>query len=85
MICIPQHVASKYRFITLAAQRCTQLMRGAKPRLETRSHKPTTIAQEEVLAGLVDERGPEEVEILAPVPEEAVFMEGEPASPLPAE
>lgn len=54
MIHIPQNIDSKYRFITLAAQRCNQLMRGAKPRVETRSRKPTTIAQEEVLAGLVE-------------------------------
>ena len=85
MICIPQHVASKYRFITLAALRCDQLMRGARPRLDTRAHRPTTIALEEILAGLVEERGPEEVAIPAPESEEAVFMDGEPASPLPAE
>ncbi len=53
MIVIPQNIDSKYQFITLAAQRCNQLMRGARPRLETSAHKPTTIAQEEVLAGLV--------------------------------
>ena len=72
MVHIPQYIDSKYRFITLAAQRCNQLMRGAKPRVETRSHKPTTIAQEEVLAGLVEMRPPEdpmEVLIAGPAPE----------------
>jgi DNA-directed RNA polymerase omega subunit len=55
MIHLPQNMSSKYRFITLAAQRCNQLMRGARPRVETRSKKATTIAQEEVLAGLIGE------------------------------
>jgi len=55
MIHLPQNMSSKYRFITLAAQRCNQLMRGARPRVATRSKKATTIAQEEVLAGLIGE------------------------------
>ena len=55
MIHLPQNMSSKYRFITLAAQRCNQLMRGARPRVETRSKKATTNAQEEVLAGLIGE------------------------------
>lgn len=62
MIHIPEDIDSKYRFITLAAERCKQLMRGARPRVESHFHKPTTIAQEEVLAGLVqvqDPPGPE--------------------------
>ena len=57
MIHFPQDLGSKYRFVTLAAQRCDQLIRGAKPRVESRSHKPTTIALEEVLAGVIDLRG----------------------------
>ena len=64
MIHLPQNMSSKYRFITLAAQRCNQLMRGARPRVETRSRKATTIAQEEVLAGVILEHRAE----LAPVP-----------------
>jgi DNA-directed RNA polymerase omega subunit len=59
MIHLPQNMSSKYRFITLAAQRCNQLMRGARPRVETRSKKATTIAQEEVLAGLIGEGRPD--------------------------
>jgi DNA-directed RNA polymerase omega subunit len=80
MIHIPQNIDSKYRFITLAAQRCNQLMRGAKPRVETRSRKPTTIAQEEVLAGLVEMQ---DGALPLPAPgilEEAVLPEPAPAA-----
>jgi DNA-directed RNA polymerase subunit omega len=46
-------VDSKFRFITVAAQRAKQLQGGAKPRVETRSRKPTRIAVEETIAGTV--------------------------------
>ena len=59
MIHFPQSIESKFRFVTMAAQRCEQLIRGARPRVETVAEKPTTIALQEVLAGLVDERGAE--------------------------
>ncbi|MEW5807038.1 MAG: DNA-directed RNA polymerase subunit omega [Acidobacteriota bacterium] len=48
------NVDSKYRFIVLAAQRCRQLIEGAKPKINNPSKKPTIIAQEEVLSGLID-------------------------------
>ena len=47
---LPQHVDSKFRFITVAAQRAKQLQAGAKPRVDTRSRKPTRIAVEETIA-----------------------------------
>ena len=47
---LPKHVDSKFRFITVAAQRAKQLQNGAKPRVEARSRKPTRIAMQEVLA-----------------------------------
>ncbi len=43
----------KFEFITVAALRCRQLQKGARPRVTSRSKKFTTIAQEEVLAGTV--------------------------------
>jgi len=52
---------NKFKFIAIAAARCQQLQRGARPRVESRSHKPVTIAQEEVRTGLIDYRVPEEV------------------------
>ena len=47
---LPKTVDSKFRFITVAAQRAKQLQAGAKPRVETRSRKPTRIAVEETIA-----------------------------------
>ena len=39
---LPRDVESKFRFITVAAQRAKQLQSGAKPRVDTASRKPTT-------------------------------------------
>ena len=50
---LPKNVYSKFRFITVAAQRAKQLQNGAKPRVEARSRKPTRIAMQEVLAEAV--------------------------------
>jgi len=50
---LPKEVDSKFRFITVAAQRAKQLQNGAKPRVEARSRKPTRVAMHEVLAGAV--------------------------------
>ena len=54
-----QGMHNKFKFITVAAARCSQLQRGARPRVESRSHKHSTIAQEEVRKGLIDFRVPE--------------------------
>ena len=50
---LPKNVDSKFRFITVAAQRAKQPQNGAKPRVEARSRKPTRIAMQEVLAEAV--------------------------------
>ena len=50
---LPKNVDSKFRFITVAAQRAKQIQNGAKPRVEARSRKPTRIAMQEVLAEAV--------------------------------
>ena len=47
---LPKDVDSKFRFITVAAQRAKQLQNGAKPRVEVRSRKATRIAMHDVLA-----------------------------------
>jgi len=50
-----QEIDSKYRLIILAAQRSKQLQRGARPRIDidATKHKPTRVALEEVLRGMV--------------------------------
>ncbi len=47
-------MGNKFEFITIAGERCKQLQRGARPRIETPALKWVTIAQEEVLAGVID-------------------------------
>ncbi len=57
----PDNIESKFKFVTLAALRCEQLQKGAKPRVTGRSQKHTTLAQEEVLSGSVREMTSEEI------------------------
>ena len=54
LINYPDDIDSKFRFITIASLRCGQLQKGAKPRVQSRSKKFTTIAQEEVLTDKVE-------------------------------
>ena len=48
-------IDSKYRLIIVAAKRSKQLQRGARPRIDIdpTKHKPTRIALEEVIQGMV--------------------------------
>ncbi len=57
---------STFRYILVAAKRAGQLIDGARPRVESRHAKPTTIALAELDAGLVPWRivSPEEFEQL---------------------
>jgi DNA-directed RNA polymerase omega subunit len=50
---MPRDVDSKFRFITVAAQRAKQLQNGAKPRVDVRTRKPTRVAMQEVLHNTV--------------------------------
>jgi len=45
---------SKFRFVIVAAKRAKQLLKGSKPRIESKSKNLIRIAQEEVLNGLVE-------------------------------
>ena len=57
---------STFRYILIAAKRASQLIDGARPRIETRHAKPTTIALDELAAKVVPWRvvTPEEFEAL---------------------
>jgi len=68
---LPREVESKFRFIVVAAQRAKQVQNGAKPRVETRSRKPTRVAMAETLANAVS------WELMAEIPRPVV--EGETA------
>lgn len=44
---------SEFLFVEVAALRCVQLMRGARPKVESKARKYTTLAVDEVEAGEV--------------------------------
>ena len=44
---------SYYLYVEVVAQRCSQLMRGAKPKIDLRAHKFTTVARQEVREELI--------------------------------
>jgi DNA-directed RNA polymerase subunit omega len=66
---LPKEVDSKFRFITVAAQRAKQLQNGAKPRVELKSRKPTRVAMQEVLANAVSWEVREGIEPAPPAAE----------------
>ena len=51
---IPEKIDSKFRFVLLASRRAEQMVRGARPKIETLSRKPTRIAMTEVLDDRVE-------------------------------
>ncbi len=68
---LPKDVDSKFRLITVAAQRSKQIQNGAKARVETRSRKSTRVAIQEVLAGAVSWEVTEPKAKVQAAPEEA--------------
>ncbi len=54
MLKIPDSIGSKYRFIIIAAERAKQLQNNAKPKVKTKSTKPSFIAMRELEEGLIN-------------------------------
>jgi len=59
LITIPDNIDSKYRFVILSALRARQIQAGSMPLLKDSRHKPTQVAQREILQGLVKFRIPD--------------------------
>jgi DNA-directed RNA polymerase omega subunit len=70
-ILMPKDVDSKFRFITVASQRAKQIQNGAKPRVESKTRKPTRVAIEEVMANAISWEMREEVKPVPVVEEQA--------------
>lgn len=51
---IPEKIDSKFRFVLLASKRAEQMVRGARPKVESTSRKPTRVAMNEVLEDRVE-------------------------------
>lgn len=47
-------IDSKFRRVLVASSRAEQIMRGARPKIETGKMKPTRVAMEELTGNLVD-------------------------------
>jgi DNA-directed RNA polymerase subunit omega len=67
-------VDSKFRFVILAAMRAKQLLKGAKPKIKTRSRNPIRIAQLELQDGLIDYNIVTDLKEEVPEVEEQVFL-----------
>ena len=69
---IPERIDSTFRYILLSARRAEQLIRGARPKVETGTSKPSRVAMREVSDELIDwDYGP------PPAPPEPAPVEGE--------
>jgi len=52
---LPENISSKYKFVTVAARRCAQLLNGARPKIDDKLFvKSTTVAINEVLQGKIE-------------------------------
>ncbi|MEW5901592.1 MAG: DNA-directed RNA polymerase subunit omega [Acidobacteriota bacterium] len=67
-------IDSKYRFVIIASKRAKELLKGAKPRLKSKSKNPIRIAQNEVRMGLVDYEILKTKKEEPPEQEERVFL-----------
>ena len=58
---------SEYLFVDVAAKRCLQLMRGARPKVDSNARKYSTLAIQEVHAGEVpwEVRDPKDADLVA--------------------
>ena len=68
------NVDSKYRFVIIASKRAKELLKGAKPRIRSKSKNPIRIAQSEVKMGLVDFEILKSKKEELPEQEERVFL-----------
>ena len=56
-------VDSKFKFVIIASKRAKELLKGAKPKIKSKSKRLIRIAQEEVREGLIDyEIAPKKIE-----------------------
>lgn len=69
-------VGSKFRFVHLASKRAKMLLKGAKPKVKTRSKNPIRIAQTEVKEGVIDYEIITSTKEVVPEPEERIFIGG---------
>lgn len=69
-----ESIDSKYRFVIIASKRAKEILKGAKPRIKSKSKNAIRIAQSEVKLGLVDFEIIPTVKEEIPEAEERVFL-----------
>ena len=57
-----EQISNRYLLVVLAAKRGRQLNRGARPQVETKRRKSTSVALEEMHAGKVQLKKPDEAD-----------------------
>ena len=70
-------IDSKFRFVIIASKRAKELLKGAKPRIKSKTRSPIRIAQDEVKAGLVSYEILRAKKEEIAEEEESVFLGGE--------
>lgn len=70
------NVDSKFRFVILASKRAKMLLKGAKPKIRTKSKNPIRIAQTEVKEGVIDFEIIKSLKEELPESEERIFLGG---------
>lgn len=50
----PDRIDSKFRYVLLSSARAEQIMRGARPKVEVVTNKPTSMAMKEVTDDVVE-------------------------------
>lgn len=56
-------ISNRFLFVLVAAKRALQLQKGAKPRLEIGTRKPTVLGMAEVLENKVDYQAPNGIKL----------------------
>ena len=70
------NIDSKFRFVHLASKRAKMLLKGAKPKIKTKSKNPIRIAQTEVKEGVIDFEIIKSLKEELPESEERIFLGG---------
>jgi DNA-directed RNA polymerase subunit K/omega len=71
------NIDSKFRFVHLASKRAKMLLKGAKPKIRTKSKNPIRIAQMEVKEGVIDFEIIKSLREELPESEERIFLGGD--------
>ncbi len=67
-------IDSKFRYVILASLRAKELLRGAKPKIKSKSKNLIRVAQEEVKSGIIDYKFIKPDQDTSPEKEDGIFI-----------